>query len=141
MAISPLMPITDPERLNIAVGVVRNSVGEYLIQQRLPDKPCAGQWEFPGGKIERGESAEEALVRELKEELGIAVRDVSLFLQHCHDYQHANVLLHVFLVNDFLGDAEGREGQKIEWKSTDGISRMNALEAVHPILSALNRQS
>ena len=135
------MPTTDPDRMNVAVGVMQNAAGEYLIQQRLPDRPCAGQWEFPGGKMEHGESAETALIRELEEELGIAVSDLSLLLQHCHDYQHANVLLHVYLVNDYQGRVEGREGQNIEWRNTDGIRQMDVLGAVHPILSALNRQS
>ena len=135
------MPTTDPDRTPVAVGVIQNAAGEFLIQQRLPDQPCAGQWEFPGGKIELGESAEKALVRELGEELGIAVSGFSPLLRHCQDYQHASVLLHVFRVRDFQGRVEGREGQNIEWKTSDGIRRMDVLAAVYPILSALEDQS
>ena len=132
------MPTTVPERIPVAVGVIQNAAGEFLVQQRLPGRPCAGQWEFPGGKIESGESAEKALVRELGEELGIAVSGLSPLLRHCHDYRHASVLLHVFRVWDFRGRVEGKEGQNIEWKTVDGIRRMDVLAAVHPILSALD---
>ncbi len=125
----------------VAVGVIRNAAGEFLIQQRLPDRPCAGQWEFPGGKIEFGESAADALIRELGEELGIAVSTLSPLLRHCQDYQHASVLLHVFRVRDFAGRVEGREGQNIEWKTPAQIRRMDVLAAVYPILSALDGQS
>ncbi len=135
------MQTTDPDRIPVAVGVIQNAVGEFLIQQRLPDQSCAGQWEFPGGKIEPGESAEKALIRELGEELGIAASGLSPLLCHCQDYQHARVSLHVFRVRDYEGRVEGREGQNIEWKLPDGIRRMDVLAAVYPILSALDGQS
>ena len=140
MAISRSTPTTGPERIPVAVGIVQNAAGELLIQQRLPDRPCAGQWEFPGGKIECGESPEEALIRELAEELGIVVSGLSPLMRHCHDYPHGGVLLHVFRVQGFRGRVQGREGQNIEWKSATGIRRMDALAAVYPILSALDDQ-
>jgi len=62
------MPITAPDsRLYVVVGILRNSRGQFLVQQRLEGKPCAGKWEFPGGKLEKGESPAQGLKREILE--------------------------------------------------------------------------
>ena len=137
MGILQLMPTTDPDRIDVAVGVVRNPGALYLIQQRQVGKPCEGQWEFPGGKVEPGESPENALCRELREELGIRVQKASQLMLHKHNYDHANVLLHVFLVDSFEGSVESKEGQLIQWKDLEQILELEVLEAVHPIVQAL----
>ncbi len=134
------MPTTAPDsRLPVAVGVLRRRDDRLLLQQRLPGKPCAGQWEFPGGKIESGESPSCALRRELREELGVEVAAVALqpLLELPFDYAHASVHLAVFLV-DFTGEAVGREGQRTCWLTTAEIRRRDILQAVHPILDALD---
>jgi len=138
MVISASMQTIDPNRLQVAVGVLKNVQGNYLIQQRLPSAPCPGQWEFPGGKIESGEQPRFALNRELEEELGIDVRSSKLLLVHNQDYNHAQVQLHVFLITDYSGKAMGREGQVTMWRSKIEIAQLDVLDAVHPILKVIS---
>ncbi len=134
------MPIIDPEqRLRVVVGVVGNLRGKYLVQQRPQGKPCPGQWEFPGGKVEPDESVQHALERELSEELGITVLESVELTTLCHDYDHARVKLEVFIVNRFAGSPAGLEGQEIRWCSLSEIGELNVLEAVYPILDELLR--
>ena len=132
------MPTIDPDnRLRVVVGIPVNLQGEFLVQQRPPGKPCAGQWEFPGGKIEPGESSRHALVRELQEELGIVVMELRKLTIIKHDYDHARVRLEVFIVTRFDGIPAGLEGQLIRWCSLATIGELDVLEAVYPILDQL----
>ena len=132
------MPIIDPEsRLQVVIGVIQRAGDEYLIQQRPQGKVCAGQWEFPGGKIEPGESPKHALARELEEELGIRVTSCQFLTLITHDYSHANVLLNVYLVDEFERTPRSGEGQVIVWNSIQVIREMDVLEAVHPVLAEL----
>ena len=103
-------PITD-----VAVGVVIDEAGLVLMGQRMIGKPYAGWWEFPGGKFEAGEDAHAALVRELDEELGIAVERSDPWVVREHVYEHAHVRLHFRRVVRWRGAARGREGQAIAW--------------------------
>ncbi len=123
----------------MVVGVLRNASNQLLIQQRLPGKPCAGQWEFPGGKLEKGETPEQALVRELKEELGVTVENPIPLTQISHDYAHAKVWLDVFLVNQFDQQVMAVEGQQYAWQGMHEIVRMEILDPVRPILDAIKR--
>ena len=137
MATSPSTPITDPDRrLGVVVGILVGPDG-YLVQQRPPGKPCAGYWEFPGGKIEPGETPEQALDRELHEELAVRVVQSRFLMEHLHDYDHANVRLLVYLVTRFEGAPVPIEGQNLLWGSLDQIRSMEVLEAVYPILERM----
>ena len=128
----------DPEpRLAVVVGVLVNPNGKYLVQQRPAGKPCPGKWEFPGGKIESGETDREALAREIFEELGVMISDCMLLMEHNHDYDHARVTLKVYLVERYQGDPTPREGQVISWGGIEEIREMDVLEAVYPILGAM----
>ena len=138
MDTSVLMPTIVPDtRLHVVVGILRNAENQLFVQQRLQGKPREGQWEFPGGKVEKGESAFQALGRELHEELGIMVLDAQLLTQIGHDYEHANVWLDVFKVVRFGGEVRGCEGQNFRWCSEEKIAEMDVLEAVFPILQIL----
>lgn len=132
--------IGNDSRLHVVVGVLRNRKGQLLVQQRLPGKPCAGQWEFPGGKVEKNESPKQALARELHEELGAelgAIKEMIPLTQIAHDYDHAKVWLEVYLIDNFDQRVINREGQNVDWKGIEEILKMNVLEAVYPILQVV----
>ncbi|MDD9811767.1 MAG: NUDIX domain-containing protein [Gammaproteobacteria bacterium] len=134
------MPTTAPDsRLHVAVGVLRRG-RRYLVQRRAPGTPCAGQWEFPGGKVEAGESTRDALARELAEELGVAASPLCArpLLKLPFDYAHARVWLEVFVVDEFAGEASGMEGQQTRWRTLDEIRGMHVLAAVPAIVDALS---
>ena len=146
------MPTTAPDsppddRLHVAVGVLRRDDGKLLVQQRIANQVCAGQWEFPGGKVEVGESACQALVRELREELGMtfdgnAQPQPQPLLTLPFDYPHARVWLEVFLVEPGMDNAhrggKGCEGQPTRWLLAHDIRRLDVLPPVHPILDAMD---
>ncbi|NKB75932.1 MAG: 8-oxo-dGTP diphosphatase MutT [Gammaproteobacteria bacterium] len=138
MDTSKLMPITAPDnRLYVVVGVIQRENDKFLIQQRPPGKDCAGQWEFPGGKLELGETPGEALVRELHEELGVTITHYTPLTQLGFDYPHAQVWLDVFLVTAFEGQVSGVEGQAMRWLGVSEMRKLDLLEAVYPILDQL----
>ena len=117
--------------VHVAVGVLRNGQGQVLIALRAEEAHQGGLWEFPGGKIEPGESVEQALSREFEEELGICVHSCTPLIQISHDYRDKSVLLDVCIVQSFSGVPRGREGQPIEWRAqsalrADDFPRANA---------------
>ncbi len=121
----------------VAVGLVFDRDGRVLLGQRPAGKPYAGWWEFPGGKLEAGESVAAALARELHEELGIEVRSSQPWIVREHSYPHARVRLHFRLVFDWTGEPVAREGQAFGWTRPDAIDRKPLLPATEPILSML----
>jgi 8-oxo-dGTP diphosphatase len=101
--------------LQVAIGVVKNQEGNILISLRHPTLHQGGLWEFPGGKIEVSEAAEQALVRELKEELNITVTAATPLITVNHQYPDLSVQLNVFLVEQFSGEAKSCDGQPFKW--------------------------
>ena len=100
----------------VAVGVlIRPSDSAFLLTSRPSGKPYAGYWEFPGGKLEEGETVFEALRRELHEELGIHVDEATAWKQEMFDYPHALVRLHFCKVTQWTSDIEMREDQDYCW--------------------------
>jgi 8-oxo-dGTP diphosphatase len=97
----------------------------------------AGSWEFPGGKLVAGEERIGALRRELAEELGIDVLEAKPLLELVHDYPEKRVLLDVWRVLRYRGEAEGREGQLLRWVAVDELAGLPLLEADGPIIEAL----
>lgn len=122
-----------------AIGVIIDNQQRILISKRPTHKLKGGFWEFPGGKIEKNESAEEALIRELKEEIGIQVLKLEKLIQHHHDYTEHSALLEVFVVTRFVGAAESLEGQEIQWISIDEFPNFRFLEANMEIIEALKK--
>jgi 8-oxo-dGTP diphosphatase len=103
--------------VDVAVGVLIAPDGRFLLTSRPAGKVYAGYWEFPGGKIEAGESVEQALRRELHEELGITIGAALPWQQELMDYPHARVRLHFCKVFEWVGEFEMREGQQMAWQS------------------------
>lgn len=126
----------DKSRVQVAVGILRRG-DLLLVQRRLAGTPCAGQWEFPGGKAEVGETPRRALARELQEELGVAIDHARLLMKLPVDYPHARVLLHTFTVDAFAGEATAVDGQAMRWLTADAIRRLDILPAVPVILDGL----
>jgi 8-oxo-dGTP diphosphatase len=117
--------------------VLQRRDGRVLLAQRLPGKPYPGYWEFPGGKLEPGESPRHALARELHEELGIEVVRAAPWLTQRYRYPHANVELAFFRVLEWRGEPHGRDGQAIVWQSPGVFDVSPLLPANTPIVHAL----
>jgi 8-oxo-dGTP diphosphatase len=103
--------------VDVAVGVLIDPLGRFLLTSRPAGKVYAGYWEFPGGKLEAGESVEAALRRELHEELGITIGAAHPWKVELMDYAHARVRLHFCKVFDWRGEFEMRERQAMAWQS------------------------
>ena len=124
-------------RFAVAAGILRDVDGRVLIAERLGDGPFQGMWEFPGGKIGAGESAEQALHRELAEELGIGLESSRHFMHLEHEYPDRAVSIDFFLISAWRNEPEGREGQRLRWVEARGLSDANLLPADRPVIEAL----
>jgi 8-oxo-dGTP diphosphatase len=139
----PIQPLNTCEpnaRIQVAVGVVHHSDGRVLFAQRPSGKPYAGWWEFPGGKLEAGETVAHALTRELREELGIQILDCAVWLHQHYDYEHAAVQLHMCNVRGFKGELQSLENQAFQWGYAHQAPQP-FLPAALPVLKALQLPS
>ena len=123
--------------LEVAVGVVIRADGAVLFGQRRPGKPYAGWWEFPGGKLEAGETVEQALARELHEELGIDVLRSWPWMIREHVYPHAHVRLSFRRVVEWSGTPRSHEGQALAWRHPSTIDLAPMLPAAIPVIGWL----
>jgi 8-oxo-dGTP diphosphatase len=107
-----------PDRgvVDVAVGVLMRPDGDFLLTSRPHGKPYAGYWEFPGGKLEADETVQQALARELFEELGIQIGAIHPWKVEVVDYPHALVRLHFCKVYEWSGELEMREAQSFSWE-------------------------
>ena len=126
-----------PPRIDVVVGIVEDSVGRILVNQRRPGTHLAGLWEFPGGKRNAGEGRQAALARELHEELGIEVVTAEPLLTLRHDYPDRRVHLDVWSVLDYSGEPRSREDQAIAWVYPQALSSLELLPADAPIVVEL----
>ncbi len=130
--------------LVVAAALLRRGVTEgieVLIAQRPSGKWQAGRWEFPGGKVEAGETSEAALRRELMEELGINALTLVELRRFRHDYPDRSVEIALWLVPSFEGEVCGLDGQALRWIAPAELDRCDLLEAdlpmIEPLLAAL----
>lgn len=107
----------DRPEVEVAVGVLIRADGSFLLTSRPPGKVYEGYWEFPGGKLEAGETVEQALRRELREEIGIDIGAVHPWRVERVDYPHALVKLHFCKVRQWQGELRMHEGQRYAWQS------------------------
>ena len=123
--------------VRVAAAVLLRGDGAVLLAQRPVGRAYAGYWEFPGGKLEPGEAPREALIRELREELGIVVRRASPWFIQEFVYPHAHVELHFFRVFAWDGELVGHDGQAFAWQAPGGYTVAPLLPANTRILAAL----
>lgn len=123
--------------VDVAVGILIDGEGRYLLTTRPPGKAYAGYWEFPGGKLEPGESVEQALRRELQEEIGVTIGPATSWRDTVVDYPHALVRLHFCQVRIWTGDLHMHEGQAFSWQRLP-VSCSPVLPGTLPVLAWLS---
>ncbi|MDO8455998.1 MAG: NUDIX domain-containing protein [Burkholderiaceae bacterium] len=130
---------TDRKVVEVAVGVLVQADGQFLLTSRPCGKVYEGYWEFPGGKLEPGESVAQALRRELKEEIGITIGAVHPWKVEMVDYPHALVRLNFCKVVDWTGELQMHEGQSFAWQSLP-VTVQPVLPGTVPVLDWFARE-
>lgn len=130
------MPPSAPP-IDVAVGILIKPNGDLLLAQRPVGKPYAGYWEFPGGKVEAGESIFAALQREFREELGLEIDSAEAWCGVEHVYPHAHVRLHFYISRDWHGEPQSLEDQAFAWQGKVQVAPL--LPATIPLLEWLDR--
>lgn len=129
------------KQVQVAAGVIYNTNGKILIAKRAANQHQGGLWEFPGGKIEAAETAEQALARELHEELAIEVLAAESLIRIEHEYTDKSIVLDVWCVTAFAGEARGVEGQPLAWVGVDELSDYPFPAANVPIIDAVLKRA
>jgi 8-oxo-dGTP diphosphatase len=123
--------------VEVVAGALFDGAGRVLIAQRPAGKALAGRWEFPGGKLHPGESPYEALVRELREELGVEVLAAGRLMRYPHAYAERVVWLDLWTVQRWSGEPHGLDGQALKWVEPRRLHEEDILEADQPMVEAL----
>ena len=127
--------------IEVAVGAILDiAESRVLLAKRAADAHQGGLWEFPGGKVEAGESIAQGLARELFEELGITATDCEPLLRIEHDYHDRSVALDVWLVTGYEGEPKGQQGQALRWASIQQLHEVDFPEANRAIVAELQRR-
>ena len=140
------MPNIAPEstsaqrRVHVAVGVISDGDSGILVSRRAEHAHQGGLWEFPGGKVEAGETVQQALHRELLEELAIEVQACEPLLTIVHDYSDKSVLLDVWWVSAFSGEPHGREGQPLRWVAGRDLRNLDFPKANEAIIDVIEQK-
>lgn len=122
---------------DISIAIVKNSEDLFLISFRPKDVHQGGKWEFPGGKVEMGELPEQAMSRELFEEVGLIAVDPQLLESKVFDYGDRMLKLHFYLVTQFSGEAQSKESQPIKWVSKNQLALYEFPEANKTVIKLL----
>lgn len=125
--------------IRVVAAALYDGTGRVLIAQRPAGKHMAGRWEFPGGKIAAGESEEQALARELEEELGVQLRSGRPLMALEHEYDDYRVELAMWVVDGYDGEPRGLDGQSLKWVEPAVLLDEDMLEADRPFIEALQR--
>jgi len=125
-------------RIHVVAGVLYDAGGRVLIAQRPAGKVLAGRWEFPGGKLHDGEEPYDALVRELREELGIEVQAADPLMRYPVEYPDRIVVLDTWTVGSWSGEARGLDAQALKWVECPRLGDEDILEADLPIVRCLS---
>jgi 8-oxo-dGTP diphosphatase len=133
--------VTFPATIHVVAGVLHDAAGRVLIAQRPWATHLAGRWEFPGGKVQAGETIGIALHRELREELGIEVLCAQALAKFSHDYPDRSVVLDFARVTEWRGELRGLDGQLLRWEFPDRLLETGLLPADTPVVALLSRLS
>ena len=123
--------------IDVAVGILLKPNGDVVLACRPEGKPYAGYWEFPGGKVEAGESVIDALKREFEEEIGVRIVSAEPWCGVEHVYAHAHVRLHFYISRHWQGEPQSLEGQALAWQGSVVVTPV--LPATIPLLEWLDR--
>lgn len=130
-------PAVQMTPIDVAVCIVQASDGRLLMAERTSRQLSAGYWELPGGKVDPGETPEQAAVRELAEETGIAAHAVRPWIRYAHEFRLRRLRLHFFRIDGWSGSAQGREGQRVAWVDPAQPQVVPILPSVERVLIAL----
>lgn len=125
------------KRIKVAVGIVFNADKEVLVGQRVVKDRYFDKWEFPGGKLESGETVEQALTREFKEEVGISLGATQRFMEVAHDYPDRQVALFVRTASEYTGLVRSLEGQALKWVAVQELSDLDFLQGNQVMIEKL----
>jgi len=125
------------QKTDISIAIVKNSDNLFLISLRPLSVHQGGKWEFPGGKVEKNEFPEQAMRRELFEEVDLTVLEYQLLESKSFDYGDCFLYLHFYLVTDFSGEAKGKEGQAIKWVSKEQLALYEFPDANKTVIELL----
>ena len=117
------------ELLNVVIGIIIDTENKVLLNKRKKNTTLSGYWEFPGGKIKQNETPDEALSRELFEELGIKIGATDPLDSIEYQYAEHDVVLQPFMITDYKGTPRGLEGQELMWCSSNRLQNVNILPA------------
>ncbi|MCK7595882.1 8-oxo-dGTP diphosphatase MutT [Microbulbifer sp. CAU 1566] len=128
------------KHIHVAVGVILGPDRRILLAKRPDHLHMGGRWEFPGGKVEDGESIQQAMTRELREELDIGVLAMEKLIEVRHDYGEKQVFLDTWCVTEFSGEARGVEGQALAWVNASELTDYEFPDANQSIVEAVQRK-
>lgn len=123
--------------IEIAIGIIRSADCQIFITQRGENSHLAGFWEFPGGKVEPNESADETLARELAEEIDIHIHDARFLKMVEHSYDDRDIIIHAYLVEHWDGEPFGKEGQHSRWVDLEDLNADEFPDANRPLIEML----
>ncbi len=127
--------------VHVVAGVLRDTRGRILLARRTEGRDLAGDWEFPGGKVEHGESPTQALKRELHEELGIDIGNVEALISVPQHYVNKSIVLDVYTVKSYTGNPKGRENQALAWSPLEKLGSYPMPPADKPVVAAITQPS
>jgi len=127
--------------IHVVAGALYDTAGRVLITQRPAGKALAGRWEFPGGKLHDGEQPYAALVRELREELGVETDAAIPLMRYPVEYPGRVIWLDMWIVTEWSGNPSGRDGQALKWVEPSRLPQEDILEADQPIVAELMRRA
>ncbi len=122
--------------LEVCAGILIKE-GKILLGKRKSYDRFGGKWEFPGGKVEEGEIPEDCIIREIKEELNLDIKDFKHFKSYIHRFKNVNLVIHSFLINEFSGKIKKLEHDSLVWLSLDDLFSYDLLDGDKPLVDYL----